>query len=156
MAFGVNPYGAYPGYYPQPGLDYAQLRQNQLAAQMQQAAQAMPSAQMASAQPAASGGIIWVQGEEGAKAYTPPPGASVLLMDSENQTFYIKSSDPSGMPLPLRVFDYTERQAGQKMQPDPQNYVTREEFEALRQRIDSLTPARQSRAKQQKEEPTDE
>lgn len=152
MAFGVNPYGAYPGYYPQPGLDYAQLRQNQLAAQMQQAAQSMPSAQMVSAQPATSGGIIWVQGEEGAKAYTPPPGASVLLMDSENQTFYIKSSDPSGMPLPLRVFDYTERQAGQKPAVQGADYVTREEFEALRQRIDSLTPARQSRAEQPKEE----
>ena len=53
--------------------------------------------------------IIWVQGEEGAKAYMVAAGNSVLLMDSENSAFYIKSTDASGMPLPLRAFDYKER-----------------------------------------------
>ena len=32
-----------------------------------------------------------------------------MLMDSETQTFYIKTADASGMPQPLRVFDYKER-----------------------------------------------
>ena len=32
-----------------------------------------------------------------------------MLMDSESNTFYIKSSDNSGMPMPLRIFDYKER-----------------------------------------------
>ena len=78
-----------------------------------------------------SNGLIWVQGETGAKSYMVAPGQSVLLMDSENQAFYIKSADASGMPLPLRVFDYSERTA-QPMQNAPapqQNYITREEFE---------------------------
>ena len=54
-------------------------------------------------------GILWVQGEAGAKSWAVAPGKSVMLMDSESNTFYIKSSDNSGMPMPLRIFDYTER-----------------------------------------------
>ena len=30
-------------------------------------------------------------------------------MELPNLVFYIKSSDVSGMPMPLRIFDYTER-----------------------------------------------
>lgn len=58
-------------------------------------------------------GIVWVQGEAGAKSYLVGAGNSVILMDSEDSTFYIKSTDASGMPLPLRTFDYTERKAEQ-------------------------------------------
>lgn len=54
-------------------------------------------------------GILWVQGEAGAKSWAVAPGKSVMLMDSESNTFYIKSSDASGMPMPLRIFDYKER-----------------------------------------------
>lgn len=128
MAFGV-PYqpGFAPGYYPmgQPSAmpdQLAQLRQN-----YQQPQQSAP--------------IIWVQGEEGAKAYMVAAGNSVLLMDSENSVFYIKSTDASGMPQPLRVFDYTERgkQAPQKPETVDDKFVTREEFDALRARFDALT-----------------
>lgn len=79
-------------------------------------------------------GIQWVQGEEAAKSYYVQPGKSVLLMDSESKCFYIKSVDASGMPLPLRIFDYTERtqtaQTSPTMNATPNNdYITREEFE---------------------------
>ena len=71
-------------------------------------------------------GIVWVQGLEGAKAYPVGAGNNVLLMDSEQSVFYIKSTDQSGMPMPLRVFDYTERKA----QPeDSTEYVTKDEFD---------------------------
>nr|DAE74823.1 MAG TPA: hypothetical protein [Caudoviricetes sp.] len=128
MAFGV-PYqpGFAPGYYPmgQPSAmpdQLAQLRQN-----YQQPQQSAP--------------IIWVQGEEGAKAYMVAAGNSVLLMDSENSVFYIKSTDASGMPQPLRIFDYTERgkQAPQKTETVDDKFVTRAEFDALRARFDALT-----------------
>lgn len=70
--------------------------------------------------------IVWVQGLEGAKAYPVGSNNSVLLMDSEENIFYIKSSDSSGMPMPLRVFDYTERteEVGNE-----RNFVTKEEFD---------------------------
>jgi hypothetical protein len=48
---------------------------------------------------------------EGAKAYPVTAGNSVLLMDSEESVFYIKTTDQSGMPQPLRVYDYKERTA---------------------------------------------
>lgn len=78
-------------------------------------------------------GITWVQGENAAKSYPVGAGQSVLLMDSENPVMYIKSTDQSGMPLPLRIFDYMERNA--KVQGDSvaakvgADYVTKEEFE---------------------------
>lgn len=75
-------------------------------------------------------GIIWVQGEAGAKSYLVAAGKSVLLMDSESSTFYIKSTDQSGMPMPLRVFDYKERSQATPQSPVSVNqYVTHEELE---------------------------
>lgn len=74
-------------------------------------------------------GINWVQGEAGAKSFLIAPGQSVLLMDSENNVFYIKSSDVSGMPLPLRIFDYTERKQKQENNQTSEEYITRKEFE---------------------------
>lgn len=76
---------------------------------------------------AANSGLVWVQGESGAKSYLVAPNNTVLLMDSETQKFYIKSADASGMPLPLRVFDYKEVGAAEPI--DPGKYVTREELE---------------------------
>lgn len=62
--------------------------------------------------------INWVQGLEGAKSWAVAAGKSVMLMDSESNTFYIKSSDNSGMPMPLRIFDYTERTNNQVQKND--------------------------------------
>ncbi len=82
-------------------------------------------------------GILWVQGEAGAKSWAVAPGKSVMLMDSESNTFYIKSSDQSGMPMPLRIFDYTERSTQQQTQSqvlqhqeiDTSKFVTKDELE---------------------------
>lgn len=53
-------------------------------------------------------GIIWVQGESGAKSYLVAPNCTVQLWDSESQTIYIKSADASGMPS-IKILDYTIR-----------------------------------------------
>lgn len=131
-------YGNYNQFYQPPLQDnLAQMRNNQYM-QMPQM-QPMQSMQQAQNQQS-NNGIIWVQGEEGAKAYMVAPGNSVLLMDSENSAFYIKSSDNSGMPMPLRIFDYVERNAKQQMQNIKPNveYVTRQEFDALSARINDI------------------
>lgn len=129
------PYGYQPGYYGQAMPDQlAQLRQN---------AYQQPMMGQAAQQTQGTPSIIWVQGEEGAKAYMVAAGNSVLLMDSENSAFYIKSTDASGMPLPLRVFDYKERTTAAKtppqtaQQPDVE-FVTRAEFDALAARCAAL------------------
>ena len=129
-------YGNYTGYQP----DYNAYR---------------PQAQY---QPQQSGsGLTWVQGEAGAKSYMVAPSSSVLLMDSENNRFYIKSADASGMPMPLRTFDYTERGA-QPVQNAPQQaftddrYVTREEFQKAIERLSQANTANNSLLSEDKKE----
>lgn len=121
---------AYNNYFPQSY--FPQYYGNpQVSGNLLQTAQAGSVAQ--------SSGIIWVQGEAAAKAYPVGSGQSVLLMDSEDSVMYIKSTDQSGMPQPLRVFDYKERNprhseagAGRK---DLDDYVSRKEFEEFRDGI---------------------
>ena len=86
------------------------------------------------------GGLIWVQGIEAAKSYPVSAGQSVLLMDSESNAFFIKTAYASGMPLPLRIFDYAERtvqnapKTAQETRTEPSidlsAYVTRDELES--------------------------
>ena len=99
--------------------------------------QYQPMAQTVQA-PQNNNGLIWVNGEVGAKSYLVAPGNTVMLMDAENSTFYLKSADASGMPMPLRVFDYKERQNSTTSDfkaPTSDfseldgKYITREEFE---------------------------
>lgn len=77
--------------YQQP-VPQGQLEQLRAAQAYQQAAQSQQGA-----------GIQWVQGEAGAKAFIVAPGASVLLMDSEGQSFYIKAGDGGGDEMRRRI-----------------------------------------------------
>ena len=82
-------------------------------------------------------GITWVQGENSAKSYPVAAGQSVLLMDSENPVMYIKSTDQSGVPMPLRIFDYKERsQMRSNAQEERKiDYISRDEFNAFKDEI---------------------
>lgn len=134
--YNYNPYGQ-----PVPDM-LAQYRTPYMPQQMQPQQMQMQPQQMPPPQQNQGGnGLIWVQGEAGAKSYLVAPGTTLMLMDSEAQTFYIKQADASGMPMPLRIFDYAERtaqpaQAAQTTPFDPAQYITREEFD---RRLDELT-----------------
>ena len=147
--YNYNPYNS--PYYPQNNGampdNLTQLRN----------AQAMPQAQpqpmqVTPSQPANS--IIWVQGETGAKSYPVAPNTTVLLMDSESGRFYLKTADHSGMPLPLRTFEYTEVFANTPNSPtnapkndfsvELSNYVT----------FDQLTEILENKAQEQTKKPT--
>jgi len=118
--------------------------QNQYMSQMQQnpPVQFQQTPQYAPTQN--NNGLIWVQGEAGAKSYLVAPNTTVMLMDSETQRFYLKSSDASGMPLPLRIFEYTEKaqnapQSVSNVQPiDYSSFATKAEFEAFKGEIEGL------------------
>ena len=58
--------------------------------------------------------ILWIQGEEAAKAQNVPNGCNMAFFDSENQCIYIKSVDNSGKPS-LTILDYTERGAKEEV-----------------------------------------
>lgn len=103
--------------------------------------QAVPQIQQNAPQQAQpqNNGIIWVQGEQAAKGYPVAPNQSVLLMDSEQSAFYIKSADNAGMPQPLRIFDYSERNANPvPVQQPEQNFVTHSEFEEKLEELKSM------------------
>lgn len=128
---------AYPNYYntyPQPPY-YQPPMQDQLA---QLRNQYQPSVMTNTPQ----NPMIWVQGEAGAKSYLMAPNTTLPLWDSENQTIYIKSTDASGMPLPLRILDYTERTLPPKAAPaavtPSVEYVPRQEFDNLKAEFDAL------------------
>jgi hypothetical protein len=90
----INPnyLNTYPNAYPyQPPMD--RLQQLQAPYQMPQQTQ-VPQV------PQTNQGILWVQGEAGAKSYLVAPSTSILLMDSENEYFYIKTTDAAGMATP--------------------------------------------------------
>lgn len=86
-------------------------------------------------------GLIWVQGEAGAKAYLIVPGSTVMLMDSEAMRFYLKSADASGVPS-LRIFEYNELSHGIPVVPQTtplEQGVTRAEYDELMARYDELS-----------------
>ena len=144
----------YPYYGSQPPMqdNLAQLRMN--ANQMQNAVvqPSMASQPMQVQQP--NNGLICVQGESGAKSYLVAPNATVMLMDSEGDRFYLKSADASGMPLPLRIFDYKERQntptsdfkaPASDFSDLDDKFVTRKEFDELKASIASQPTPKKSK-----------
>lgn len=123
---------------PQPYPD----RLAQLQNQYQQAVN-VPQMQMQTPTPQVNQGLLWVQGEAGAKSYLVAPNTTVLLMDSEASRFYLKSTDGAGMPN-LRTFEYTEvsQNAPQALNSRDFNfddkYVTREEYESLKNQYEDI------------------
>lgn len=85
-------------------------------------------------------GIIWIQGEAGAKSYLVAPNTTVPLWDSETQKIYLKSADASGMPS-IKTLEYTivgnPAPSAAVSAPDVP-YATKDSVEALQGEIDSL------------------
>lgn len=131
----VQNYGTFQQPYPQPYPD----RLAQLQNQYQQAVN-VPQMQPT---PQVNQGLLWVQGEAGAKSYLVAPNTTVLLMDSESQRFYLKSTDGAGMPS-MKIFEYSEvpQNAPQALNSNEKDfsdkYVTRDEYECLKRQYESI------------------
>lgn len=84
-------------------------------------------------------GIIWVQGESGAKSYLVAPNNTVALWDSESETIYLKSADASGMPS-IKTLDYKIRENSTQVSTlmNNSNYATNEEVDKLRNDLETL------------------
>jgi len=116
-----------------------------------------PQYQPAPQQPVAqqSTGIIWVQGEAGAKSYLVAPNTTVQLWDSERQSIYLKSADASGMPS-IKIIDYTIRDQMPANAPvsAPTNapaYATKADLDTLADKIATLRADFDSMSKGAKE-----
>ena len=109
-------------------------------------------------------GIIWVDGEIGAKAYQLPagctPNSPIPLWDTNDLVIYLKSYNQYGMPNPLQKIHYTMDDIQQNnngflmsgsngnnngnnnmsgnSSPDMSQYVTKNDFDQLRQEIRNM------------------
>lgn len=91
-----------------------------------------------------SSNITYVQGEAGAKGYPVRGGFTMLLMDSEEQIFFIKQVDTMGIPT-MKRYRFEEI-----VEPEPAKieYITKADFEAFKDEIKALlTPAPKTRPK---------
>lgn len=101
--------------------------------------------------------VAYVQGENAAKAYPISAGQIMYLFDTENPVMYIKSTDQSGFPLPVRIFDYKERIQNEKENPKSKDepkldFISRDEFDKFREEIKNEI----KRARRRVDEPTKE
>lgn len=121
MAFGNNPYYVPQYYTPQSLPQYY-------------------TPQMPAQQAQQMGGITWVQGEAGAKAYNVRPGESAFLMDSEAPMAYLKSADMTGMPS-MRYYSVTEL-SGDKLPgaapAQETNYATQDDLQKMQDELQKL------------------
>ena len=98
-----------------------------------------------------SNGIIWVQGEAGAKSYLVAPNTTVQLWDSEENVIYIKTADSSGMPS-MKILDYTIREPNSMPKPKENiDYVTKTEFQEMKSGFEQTIDEMQSTINQMKQ-----
>lgn len=93
-------------------------------------------------------GLIWVDGEVGAKAYQMPPNMPanqpIALWDTNDTVIYLKSVNPMGMPNPLQKAHY-KLESYQQVSPmksgdsepvhtqDMSEYVKKSDLEKMKQ-----------------------
>lgn len=128
-----------PMYYPQQ----FQPTQNNAFSTPQNVGAAQPT----------QNGIIWVQGEAGAKSYLVAPNTTVQLWDSESQVIYLKSADASGMPS-IKTLDYTIREMPQAHAPaiNTSVFATKDDLVALKAELEEMLAAKKAPAKTVKKE----
>ena len=88
-------------------------------------------------------GMIWVDGEVGAKAYQMPQGwpagVPIALWDTNETIIYLKSMNPMGRPNPLqRIYYKMDELPQQQMLPAGQsgaNFVTKEDLEEMKKEL---------------------
>ena len=87
-------------------------------------------------QPQQTGSIlmIQIQSDDEVNTYLVAAGTTVMLINFSTMKFWLKSTNTSGVPEPVRKFSFKE-----EVTHSPQtNTVTREEFNNLSEKIDKL------------------
>lgn len=86
-------------------------------------------------------GIIWVDGEVGAKAYQLPTGwpvnAPMPLWDTNDTIIYLKSTNQMGMPNPLQKIHYTMDEAPKQSftSADMSAYATKDDLARMKEEL---------------------
>jgi hypothetical protein len=104
--------------------------------------------------------VTWipVSGVQGAKDHIVQPGMTAWLMDNNESKFYVKSADNLGVTT-LKAFQFVEIGLEQPQIPqaqmDPAQYVSRQEFDELKAKLEELTTAQTKRPAKANKEGTD-
>ena len=99
-------------------------------------------------------GIVWVDGEIGAKAYQLPnnwpANAPMPLWDTNDTVIYLKSTNQMGMPNPIQKVRYTMEESpkmapamssqaalpsAEAAMPDMHEYVRKEELQQMKEEL---------------------
>lgn len=150
-------YNTFPSYNPYPTYPNNSYQQ-QYSQAMQQNPYMMNQNSNSYAAQQQPIGIVWVDGEVGAKAYQLPSGwpanAPMPLWDTNDTIIYLKSTNQMGMPNPIQKVRYTMEDqprmsqamsaqaalpAGESQQmPDMSDFVKKEDFD---RKMDELKAA---------------
>lgn len=76
-------------------------------------------------------GVRFVNGIDEAKSVAIPYGTKALFMDMNEDAFYIKETDATGAST-VDMYTFV------KVEPEHEDYVTRAEFEELKQKYESV------------------
>lgn len=98
-------------------------------------------------------GIVWVDGEVGAKAYQLPAGwpanAPMPLWDTNDTVIYLKSINQMGMPNPLQRVHYTMDEQKQSFAAAPERdmsaYATKEDLERMKEELKNAFKSKEAR-----------
>jgi hypothetical protein len=128
-----NPYYQQPNYYGNGAVPDMLNQQKIPYQQMQTPTPMQPTNDM-----------LWVLGQTEAESYPVIPNNTVILWDKNRPTIYIKSANAQGVPS-IRILDFVERSINAPKTPTdesfniPDNFVTKDEFNALKGKLEELT-----------------
>lgn len=103
----------------------------------------------------AGGDLTSVTGIEGARAYPLPPNSRAALFDENQDLLYIKSTDGAGFPT-VRTYRFEEVEPEVPSVPAAPDYVSRDEFEELMRKVESMAARHNRRGARNDEQPVPE
>lgn len=148
-----NTFPTYNAYQPYPTNSYQQQY-----SQAYQPQYTMPQSNTSYAAQQQPVGIVWVDGEVGAKAYqlpsTWPVNAPMPLWDTNDTIIYLKSTNQMGMPNPIQKVRYTMEEAPKmapamssqaalpagdsQPMPDMSEYVKKDDLERMKEELKAV------------------
>lgn len=81
-----------------------------------------------------SSGLIKVTGIDGAKAYQMPPNGITALFDSNDDIFYVKTTDGAGFPT-IKTYKFTAIEETAKQEVSVNDFISRAEFEQFKTEV---------------------
>lgn len=79
-------------------------------------------------------GLIKVTGIDGAKAYQMPPNGITALFDSNDDIFYVKTTDGAGFPT-IKTYKFTAIEETAKQEVSANDFISRAEFEQFKMEV---------------------